>query len=317
MEYREEEKEIQSKEKENDKEINNENNNKEEEDESSSHESIFYEDDSLEKKEEKEEEKNNNNNILNIILGKKKKRELSNEQKEERIKRNIERYCKRNDKMLELLEKINNNETTKKNINEMMRLLAIDLSDTKKLTNKKALISQKKEEMFNRLLDLTFEEYQLFWFKLTQGKYKKGNAQLINTGNMRDAKLIYDKIIEERNNKEKSVKKKEKTVREIINFRDNMEIENEKFDDVFLRYDPDISSDDEDSLDSSEDESFSESDESNKKLEKEKLEKEKEEKEKIRKEEIEREKEREKEQKEKNEKMKKLMDKEDEIDIFN
>ena len=313
MEYREEEKEMLPKEKDSEKELSKENN-KEEEDDSSSHESIFYEDDSIEKKEEKKEEKNTNNTILNIILGKKKKRELSQEQKEERIKRNIERYCKRNDKMLELLEKINNNETTKKNINEMMRLLAIDLSDTKKLTNKKALISQKKEEMFKRLLDLSFEEYQLFWFKLTQGKYRKGNAQLINTGNMRDAKLIYDKIIEERNNKEKT-DKKEKTVREIINFRDNMEIENEKFDDVFLRYDPDISSDDEDSLDdSSEDEeSLSQSDESKKIM------KEKEEKEKIRKE-MENVKVKESEkikEKEKNEKIEKLMDKEDEIDIFN
>lgn len=301
MEYREEEKEMLSKEKDSEKELSNENN-KEEED-SSSHESVFYEEDSTEKKEEKKEEKNNNNTILNIILGKKKKRELSKEQKEERIKRNIERYCKRNDKMLELLEKINNNETTKKNINEMMRLLAIDLSDTKKLTNKKALISQKKEEMFNRLLDLSFKEYQLFWFKLTQGKYRKGNAQLINTGNMRDAKLIYDKIIEERNNKEKG-DKKEKTVREIINFRDNMEIENEKFDDVFLRYDPDISSDDEDSLDddsSDEEESLSQSEKSKKIKEKEEKEKE----------------EVKEKEKEKKEKIEKLMDKEDEIDIFN
>ena len=42
--------------------------------------------------------------------------------------------------MLELLAKINSNETTHKNINRMMRLLAADLSDTKKLINQKSLI---------------------------------------------------------------------------------------------------------------------------------------------------------------------------------
>ena len=174
----------------------------------SSHESIFDEDlSNLSNKNEEEkveEEKNNNNNnslinnsnILNMLLNKKKKRELTQEQKEERIKRNIEKYCARNDKMLELLDKINNNEITRKNIDDMMRLLAIDLSDTKKLANKKALISQKKNEMFNKLFDLTFKEYQYFWFTLTQGKYNKGNAQLINSSNMRNAKLIYDGIIE-------------------------------------------------------------------------------------------------------------------------
>ena len=41
----------------------------------------------------------------NLFLENKKKRELTEDQKEERIKRNIERYCKRNDRMLELLEK--------------------------------------------------------------------------------------------------------------------------------------------------------------------------------------------------------------------
>ena len=96
--------------------------------ESSSHESIFNDDSS----EKKEEEKDNGNKIENLFLGEKKRRELTEEEKAERIKKNIERYCKRNERMLELLEKINNNETTRKNINEMMRLLAIDLSDTKK-----------------------------------------------------------------------------------------------------------------------------------------------------------------------------------------
>ena len=333
MDLPKEEKSLESKESPNNKSLID---NQPPDDDSSSHESIFFDSVSNKKEEEKLEEENNNennnnnnnDNILNMLLNKKKKRELTQEQKEERIKRNIERYCTRNDKMLELLEKINNNEITRKNINEMMRLLAIDLSDTKKLTNKKALISQKKNEMFNKLFDLTFEEYQFFWFQLTQGKYKKGNAQLINSGNMRNAKLIYDGIIEKRKNNNKE-KKKEKTVREIIDIRNNMDIEDEKFDEVFLRYDPDISSDD-DSLDSSVDDSLSESDDKSEKEKKEEKKgkkdyekelkemKEKEMKEKELKEKELKEKEmKEKEMKEKKEKMKKLMDEEDEIDIFN
>ena len=332
MDLPKEEKSLESKESPNNKSLID---NQPPDDDTSSHESIFFDSVSNKKEEEKLEEENNNennnnnnDNILNMLLNKKKKRELTQEQKEERIKRNIERYCTRNDKMLELLEKINNNEITRKNINEMMRLLAIDLSDTKKLTNKKALISQKKNEMFNKLFDLTFEEYQFFWFQLTQGKYKKGHAQLINSGNMRNAKLIYDGIIEKRKNNNKE-KKKEKTVREIIDIRNNMDIEDEKFDEVFLRYDPDISSDD-DSLDSSVDDSLSESDDKSEKEKKEEKKgkkdyekelkemKEKEMKEKELKEKELKEKEmKEKEMKEKKEKMKKLMDEEDEIDIFN
>ena len=286
------------------KEIINDNN-EEKEDESSSHESIFYEESSIEKQKIQKKEKNNTTILNQILWGKKK--DLSKEQKEERIKRTIDRYCKRNDRILELFEIIYNGEITNKNINEMTRLIALDLYDTKKISNKKALISQKKNDIFDRLLDLTFEEYQLFWFKLTKGKYKKGKAELINSGNMRNAKFIYDKIIDERSHNENGNKKKEKSVREIINIRNNMEIEQEKLDDVFLGYDPDISSDDEDSLDSSDEEIFSESVVNNKKSEKEKL---------IIKE-IERQKEYEKEEREKSEKMLKLMDKEDEIDIFN
>ena len=217
MDLPKEEKSLESKESQNNKSFLN--NQPPDDDSLSSHESIF--DGSLSNKKEEEkvdeenhnENKNNNNdnnNILNMLLNKKKKRELTQEQKEERIKRNIERYCARNDKMLELLDKINNNEITRKNIDDMMRLLAIDLSDTKKLANKKALISQKKNEMFNKLFDLTFKEYQSFWITLTQGKYKKGNAQLINSSNMRNAKLIYDGIIEKRKNDNKVNKDKKK-----------------------------------------------------------------------------------------------------------
>ena len=166
----------------------------------SSHESIFYDDESEEQKDNNNQQENNNNinnnnnenDLLNKIdfLGKKQKRELTEEQKEARIKRNIERYCKRNDEMIDLLKKINGNEATNKNINRMMQLLAIDLSDTKKLTNKKALISQRKKDIFKKLFLLTFSEYQEFWYKLTDGLYKKGNAQLIKSGNIAKARIM-------------------------------------------------------------------------------------------------------------------------------
>ena len=272
-------------------------------DDSSSHESIFDEEPS-EKAELNNNNINNKNNEImnNLFLENKKKRELTEDQKEERIKRNIERYCKRNDRMLELLEKINKGETTRKNINEMMRLLAIDLSDTKKLTNSKGLISHRKKDLFNKLFDLTFTEYQLFWFQLTQGKYKKGNAQLINSGNMHKAKMIYNDIIKKREEKINQNKgKKEFTVREIIKDRNNKDIEAEKLDEVFFGYDSQISSD-EDSIDSSVEESSSDNESDIKNN----IEKEKEEKKK-----------KEEERKIMNEKVKKFIDNEDEIDIFN
>ena len=314
-----EQKEKELKEQVNNNDDNNNNNNSAEENEnesgldSSSHESIFYNYFS-EKKEEEKEEKENINKINNIFLENKRKRELTDEQKEERIKRNIERYCKRNDRMLELLQQINNKDTSRKNINEMMRLLAIDLSDTKKLTNRKALISQRKKEMFNKLFELTFREYQLFWFQLTEGKYKKGNAQLINSSNISNARAIYNKIMEDREKERKQGKEiNEKTVKDIINDRNNKDIESEKIDNLILGYDSEISSD-EDSLDSSIDESSSDN-ESNKKNEKEKEENIRKEKELKKKEEEEKKKK--EEEKEKNEKMKKFMEEEDEIDIFN
>ena len=282
-------------------------------DDESSHESVFDEESS-----EKAEENNNNKNngLMNhLFLENKKKRELTEEQKEQRIKKNIEKYCLRNDRMLELLDKINKGETTRKNINEMMRLLAIDLSDTKKLTNSKTLISQRKKDLFNKLFDLTFTEYQFFWFQLTNGKYKKGNAQLINSSNMHKARTIYNEIIEKRKKEVGDNKaKKELTVREIIKDRNNKEFESEKLDEIFMGYDSQISSD-EDSLDSSVDESSSESESDVKnnidKEKEEKIRKEKEEKEK------EERKKREEERRIMNEKVKKFIDNEDEIDIFN
>ena len=212
----------------------------------------------------------------------------------------------------------------------MMRLLAIDLSDTKKLTNKKALISQRKKEMFKKLFELTFTEYQEFWFKLTDGVYKKGNAQLIKSGNIAKAKVIYESIIEKRKENKNINSDNIKTIRDLINNKTLRENESDKLDDVLLGYDSEISSD-EDSLDSSLDESSDNDDinsndiinklnkekEQKEKEKKEKEEKEKKEKEEKQRKEKEEKEKKEKEEKEKEEKLKKFMNKEDEIDIFN
>jgi len=297
---------------------------------SSSHMSIFNEsineeenvnneNENEDNKVEKEEEK-----ILKFqekFLAKKRK-PLSEEEKKERIERTINRYCKRNDEMIQLLEKINNDETTHKNINRMMRLLAIDLSDTKKLINRKALIFNQKKEIFQRLLNLTFEEYQLFWYKLTDGKLKKGNAQNIKSSNISKAKEIIKSLEEKKNEiknknevEEEEEKKKEnsinvnsknnKTIKEIIQAADLRDIETEKFNEEILGTDNDIS---DDSLSSSSSDFDEDLDNNSKNIDKEKEDKEKkekEEKERKEKEEKDRKEKEEKEKKEKEEKEKK------------
>ena len=220
-----------------------------------------------EKKDSRDAQKDENNPSENdkilkcqeIFLGKKRK-VLTEEEKKERTKKIIDRYCKRNDEMLKLLEKINSNEITHKNINRMMRLLAIDLSDTKKLINKKSMLHNQKKEIFQNLLNFTFQEYQYFWFKLTNGKSKKGSAQLIKSNNISMAKQILKELQEkkikfdndnnnnsnnnngeekneEKNNKDKDnpeVKpKKERTVKEMIQAADLRDIENKKLDEFF------------------------------------------------------------------------------------
>ena len=346
-----------------------------------------------EKKESHDAQKDENNPSENdkilkcqeIFLGKKRK-VLTEEEKKERTKKIIDRYCKRNDEMLKLLEKINSNEITHKNINRMMRLLAIDLSDTKKLINKKSMLHNQKKEIFQNLLNFTFQEYQYFWFQLTNGKSKKGSAQLIKSNNISRAKQILKELqekkikfdndnnsnnngeekSEEKKNKDKDnpeVKpKKERTVKEMIQAADLRDIENKKLDEFFenesaISSDESISSSisesdddgdgdgDDNNISNSKSSKESKKDkdkEKNKEKEKEReKQKEKEEKifnekkekemkikkemeEKARKEKEEkarREKEekarKEKEEKEKKEKMKKIMEDEDEIDIFN
>ena len=275
----------------------------------SSDEKIF-EEEPLEKKEEKEKESENEKN--NLLLEKKKKRELTEEEKKEeeekRIQNYIHIYCQRNNEIIQLLKNIDNSEITKKNIKRLMLLLSQDLRDTKKITNINNLISHKKEIFFNKLYDLTYKEYQLFWLKITQYKYKYGKAQDINSGNISQANSLYNQIIQKKKDKEKdNNNKKEKTIREIIEDRNKREIEIEELDKIFSE---EISSD-EDNLDSDGDESSLNDDESIKKSEKEKEDKEKIEQEK------EKENERELKEKEEEEMMKKFEVKEDEISIFN
>jgi hypothetical protein len=166
--------------------------------------------------------------------------------------------------MLELLGKINSNEATHKNINRMMLLLARDLSDTKKIINRKSLLHNQKKEIFQKLLNFTFQEYQYFWFKLTNGKSKKGNAQLIKSNNISIAKQILreiqekkikfdndndkanDNIEEDKNNKDKNNDeinaKNNRTIKDLIQAADLRDIENKEIND-FFENDSGVSSD--------------------------------------------------------------------------
>ena len=279
-------------------------------DDSSSHMSVFdeslhFENDENENDTEKENENSNkyenmnkneslkekelitetNPKILKFeekFLGKKRKT-LTEEEKKERTKRTIERYCKRNNEMLSLLDKINSDETTYKNINRMMRLLAIDLSDTKKLINRKALIFNQKKEIFQRLLNFTFEDYQYFWFQLTNGKLKKGNAQHIKSSNISRAKEIIKELEEKRlkneNDKEDDKEKdnngnlkQKKTIKEIIEEHDLRDFENEKIDEDLLGTDEDISDDSSSLSDSDDDDNENNSNKSISKSSKNKIE---------------------------------------------
>ena len=316
---------------------------------SSSHMSIF--DESINDEENVNNENNNNNlvdekedeKILKFhekFLAKKRK-PLSEEEKKKRIEKRIERYCKTNDDLLQLFEKITNHEITRNNINHMMSLVAKDLSDSKKISNRKALIFNKKKEIFQRLLNLTFEEYQLFWYKLTDGKTKKGNAQLIKSTNISKAKEILKSLEDKKNENENEINKYDvegekkddlinknsknnKTIKEIIEAADLRDNEIEKLNEEMLGSDNDISNSDE-SLSSSSSDSDEDIDNNSKSIniknidnneeKKEKERKEKEEKERKEKEEKEK---KEKEEKENKEKLlKKIMEEKDEIDIFN
>ena len=236
---------------------------------SSSHRSVFNESINIDKNENPNKDNNaidNKNNSENQkilkfferFLGKKRKI-LTEEEKKERIQKNKKRYCQRNNEMLVLLEKINSNETTHKNIKRVMRLLSADLYDTKKLINQKSLISNQKNEIFKRLLNFTYKEYQYFWYRLTDGKIKKGNAQIIKSSNISKAKQILKEIeenkkkkmddmkennnIDNNNNNKEENNKKERTIKEIIQAADLRDFENEILDNFFREDDSVISSD--------------------------------------------------------------------------
>ena len=297
-------------------------------DDSSSHMSFFNEPFD----EEEEEDNNQNENDISKSKDKesgsgsenqkilkfeekflmKKRKKLTEEEIAEKNRKNLERYCKRNDEMLTLLEKISKGETTHRNINRMMRLLAVDLKDTKKLINTNSLLFNQKKKIFQRLLNLTYQDYQLFWYKLTDGKMQKGNAQLIKSSNISKAKAILTELEESMkkkeneknneqpnsgNNEENDIKEKKKnrTIKEIIKSADMRDLENENLDKQFFENGFDVS--DSSSLSSSLSESDDEDEENNSSsnlksdknnIQKEKEEKEKNEKEKKEKEEKER-----------------------------
>ena len=263
-------------------------------DDSSSHMSFFNEPFD----EEEEEDNNQNENDISKSKDKesgsgsenqkilkfeekflmKKRKKLTEEEIAEKNRKNLERYCKRNDEMLTLLEKISKGETTHRNINRMMRLLAVDLKDTKKLINTNSLLFNQKKKIFQRLLNLTYQDYQLFWYKLTDGKMQKGNAQLIKSSNISKAKAILTELEESMkkkeneknneqpnsgNNEENDIKEKKKnrTIKEIIKSADMRDLENENLDKQFFENGFDVS--DSSSLSSSLSESDDEDEENN------------------------------------------------------
>ena len=323
-----------------------------------SHRSIFNESINIDKNDNpnkdnnaidnKNNEHSENQKILKFFerfLGKKRKI-LTEEEKKERIQKNKKRYCQRNNEMLVLLEKINSNETTHKNIKRVMRLLSADLYDTKKLINQKSLISNQKNEIFKRLLNFTYKEYQYFWYRLTDGKIKKGNAQIIKSSNISKAKQILKEIeeskkkkmndmkennnIDNNNNNKEENNKKERTIKEIIQAADLRDFENEILDNFFREDDSVISSDNSlsSSLSDSDDDNNSQTNSriiDNNNIE-EKINNKKEiikerdnENEKKEKEEREIREKKEREKKEREKKIKKIIEKEeeDDIDIFN
>ena len=190
----------------------------------------------------------------------KKRKVLSEEEKKKNIYKSIDTYCKRNDEMLRLLEIMNSDEITFNIINRMMNLLNEDLSDTKILRNEKTLISYQKNKLFERLNNLTIIDYQYFWYKFTDGKLKKGNALLIKSSNISKAKKIIRELEQKRilnkNNvnineeekekepllNEKVDSKKNKTIKEIIEYNKFRDEESQKIDNEFLQIDYLISS---------------------------------------------------------------------------
>ena len=167
--------------------------------ESSYNLSVFYESFNIEellKKNKKELSENQNNHKF---LHKKKKN--YKEEKEERIRKHIDRYCKRNNEMLLLLQKMNLDGITYKDFNRMLYLLSKDLYDTKKICNNNALLHNKKKEIFKKILNFPKEERQYFAMKFTNGKCENIQGECINSSNISEAKKIIKEIEEKHDNK--------------------------------------------------------------------------------------------------------------------
>ena len=240
----------------------------------SSHMSIFDESINDEENVNNENENKNKNNIVIEIKEEKilkfneqflakKRKSLSEEEKKERIEKRKNSYCKLNDEIILLFEKINNDEITTKNIIQMWNLLVKDLSDTKKITNWEALFFNKKKKIIYRLFNLTRENGQEFWYKLTDGRTKNGYAQDINSNNISKAnkilKLLEEKKNEKINKNDGEEKKKEdilninskknKTIKELIQAAELRDKEIEKINEEILGIDNDISSDESELVD--------------------------------------------------------------------
>jgi hypothetical protein len=246
----------------------------------------------------------------------KKRKPLSEEEKKERIEKRKNSYCKLNDEIILLFDKINNDEITTKNIIQMRNLLVKDLSDTKKITNWEALIFNKKNKIIDRLFNLTKEKCREFWDKLTDGRTKNGYAQDIKSNNISKAKEILKSLEEKKNENEINKNdeeekdlinlnsKKNKTIKELIQAAEFRDKEIEKINEEILGSDNDISSNESEDIDND----SSNIDDKNIDIKNE----EKEEKEKKENEEKKR---KEKENKEKI--LKQIMEEKDKIDIFN
>ena len=73
-------------------------------------------------------------------------------------------------------------------------------------------------------------QYQMYCL-LTNGKYKKGNAQLINSSNMHKARTIYNEIIEKRKKEANDNKAKKNKKSQIIEF-DKIRIVQNQYSDI-------------------------------------------------------------------------------------
>ena len=231
--------------------------------------------DAISESNENQESSNNNNEDSRIKEYKdkfmNKKKELTEEQKKIREQKNIAKYCRRNDEMLKLLEKIKNKENNSYNLNRTVTLMIRDLSDVAKFDSSKN-ISEKKAKIFDRLINLSEIHFKKFFYELSDHTTYKGSSRSITYKNigkankiLKDFEIDYQKILTEIENLEKNgkideankLKKKNIPVREIIKNRTDRLDQLQEIDDVLGGEDDDISSDSEGSeLDDSENDDY-------------------------------------------------------------